>query len=256
MRILLAGPILWAVAWAAAVPVEIRIVYDNTPAHPSLRADWGFAALVDVSGSRILFDAGADGAILFGNLRAMDVSPASITHAVISHRHPDHRNGLFTLALKNRSMKVYFLDSFPQEVYELAAAVTLDPVRVSEPIEIAPGVYSTGTVPGEPDEQALILEAADGLVVLIGCGHPGIAAMVEAALQQRGARRVRLLVGGFHLIRQSDDLIRQTIERLQELGVEQVAPGHCTGERAVQLLRQAFGPRCLPAGAGRRFLVR
>jgi len=255
MRILLAGPIVWAAVCAATPPVEVRIVYDNTAARASLHADWGFAAVVDVSGNRILFDAGAEGAILLRNLSAMEVDPASITHAVISHRHPDHRNGLFTLALKNRSMKTYFLDSFPAELYELAAAVALDPVRVREPVEIAPRVYSTGIVPGEPDEQALIVETAGGPVILAGCGHPGIVSMVEAALRQRGAGRVRLLAGGFHLLRQSDDLIRQTIERLRELGVEQVAPAHCTGERALELFRRAFGPRFLPAGAGRRFLI-
>jgi len=255
MRILLAGPILWAAAWAEAAPVEIRIVYDNTAAERSLRADWGFAAVVDAPGSRILFDAGADGSILLRNLSEMEVDPASITHAVISHRHPDHRNGLFTLALKNRSMKVFFLDSFPEELYRLAAAVALEPVRVRQPVEIVPRVHSTGLVPGEPDEQALVVEVADGLVVLTGCAHPGIASMVEAALRHRGARRVRLLAGGFHLIRQSDDLIRQAIERLRELGVERVAPGHCTGERAIQLFRQAFGPRFQPLGAGRRLLV-
>jgi 7,8-dihydropterin-6-yl-methyl-4-(beta-D-ribofuranosyl)aminobenzene 5'-phosphate synthase len=238
-----------------ASPVEIRIVYDNSAAEPSLRADWGFAAVVDAGAARILFDAGADGAILLGNLAAMGVAPASITHAVISHRHPDHRNGLFTLALRNRSMKVFFLDSFPPEVYELAAAVALEPVRVREPAEIAPGVFSTGLVPGDPDEQALVVETGGGLVVLTGCSHPGVATLVEAACRQRGAQRVRLLAGGFHLFRQSDTLIERAIERLRELGVEQVAPAHCTGERALQLIRQTFGPRCRPAGAGRRFLI-
>lgn len=238
-----------------AAPVEIRIVYDNSSAEPSLRSDWGFAAVVDAGAARILFDAGADGAILLGNLAAMGVEAASITHAVISHRHADHRNGLFPLALKNRAMKVYFLDSFPPEVYELAAAVALDPVRVRDPIEIAPGVFSTGIVPGDPDEQALVVETTGGLVILTGCSHPGVTSMVEAALRQRGAQRVRLLAGGFHLFRQGEEHTQTTIDRLRELGVEQVAPAHCTGERAIQLFRRAYGPKCLPAGSGRRFLI-
>lgn len=253
MRFLLAGVLLATACLAAAV--EIRIVYDNTAAEQPLRADWGFAAVVDAGAARILFDAGADGAILLGNLRAMGVEAASITHAVISHRHADHRNGLFPLALKNRSMKVFFLDSFPAEVYELAAAVALDPVRVREPVEIAPGVLSTGIVHGDPDEQALVIETAGGLVLLTGCSHPGVASMVEAACRQRNAKTVRLLLGGFHLYRLSDELIQQVIDRLRELGVEQVAPAHCTGERAVQLFRRTYGSRCLPAGAGRRFLI-
>ena len=243
---------IWPVAAAA---VEIRIVYDNNAADPAMRADWGFASVVDFRESRILFDAGADGPLLLRNLAVAGIDPASITHTVISHRHADHRNGLFTLALKNRTMKVYFLDTFPAELYELAAAVALSPVRVKGPVEITPGAYSTGMVEGDPEEQALVLETSGGLVILTGCSHPGVVRLVEMAREQRGVQVVRLLLGGFHMYRQGEEAIREQIVRLQELGVEQVAPAHCTGERARQLFSRAFGAGCLAAGAGRRIVL-
>jgi len=106
-------------------------------------------------------------------------------------------------------------------------------------------------VEGKPPEQALALKTSRGLVVLVGCSHPGVARLVEAAERETGARSVWLLLGGFHMLRQSEEQIQAQIQRLQQLGVEQVAPAHCTGERAKRLFRQAYGARYLPAGTGR-----
>ncbi len=181
--------------------------------------------------------------------------PGSITLAVISHRHPDHRNGIYRLALKNRKMKVFFLDSFPGEAYEIAWAVGIQPERVRGPLEIAPGVFTTGEIAGEPPEQALVLETSQGLVMLTGCSHPGPARMVETALGQRGKDGVRLLLGGFHLMRRSEAEIEDEIEKLKSLNVRQVAPAHCTGEKAKKLFRRAWGADYLPTGAGRRTVL-
>ena len=244
-----------SVVLSRGAELDIQIVYDNTSLDDSLRQDWGFSAFIAFRNARILFDAGTDADLLLANSRKLGIEPASITHAVISHSHADHVNGLYRLGLKNRSMRVYFLDDFPANVFELASAVGIQPLRVKGPIEIAPGIYSTGPVEGEPSEQALIIETAKGLVVLTGCSHPGLDRMVETAEKQRSSDSVRLLMGGFHMHRQKDEEIRATIARLQTLNVRAVAPAHCTGEGAKQLFRQAFGEHYQPAGAGRRIVL-
>jgi 7,8-dihydropterin-6-yl-methyl-4-(beta-D-ribofuranosyl)aminobenzene 5'-phosphate synthase len=240
---------------SAAAELEISIVYDNVSAVAGVREDWGFAAVADYRGKRILFDSGGDAELFLKNLRAIGVEPESITHAVISHRHPDHRNGIYRLALSSRAMRVFFLDSFPEDAFAVAAAVGLNPVRVKGPVEIIPGAYLTGEVEGEPPEQALVFETGKGLVVLTGCSHPGVTRMVEVAAEQRGGRPVRLLVGGFHTYRQREDDVRAQIARLIQMQVDQVAPAHCTGEQAKHLFRQAFSERFVPAGAGRRITL-
>jgi 7,8-dihydropterin-6-yl-methyl-4-(beta-D-ribofuranosyl)aminobenzene 5'-phosphate synthase len=243
-----------APAARSAGPVEIRIVYDNETAEGDLRPDWGFAAAVDTGSSRILFDSGNDPEIFLGNLERLGIAPGSITHALISHAHADHLNGLYRFATLNKRMSVFFLAGFPQDVFEIAMAVGMAPRRVKGPLEIAPGVWSTGEVAGEPPEQALVIETGEGLVIMTGCSHPGVAALVEAARRARPeASGVRLLIGGFHMMRQNEAQIQAQIERLRSLGVRRVSPAHCTGERGKRLFRQAFGADCLPAGAGRVF---
>ena len=238
--------------FVAAQGDEIQIVYDNNAVIPRMLADHGFSAVVLFRGSTILFDAGADGGYFLRNLKTAGIAEESITHAVISHHHVDHREGIYRLGLTNRTMQVFFLDTFPAGAFEVAMAVGLHPIRVRQPREIAPGAYTTGIVGDTIPEQALVLETQGGLVVLVGCAHPGLARMVETARQQRGGKPVKLLLGGFHMERFSDRQIRDEITALRRLGVEQVAPAHCTGEKAKQLFRREWGADYVATGAGRR----
>ena len=244
------------VGLAAEPAVTIDIVYDNTSARAGFVDDWGFAAVVTVGEQRILFDSGADPELFMRQLERLRIDPVTITHAVISHRHADHLGGIYRLVLRNHDMKVFFLDSFPEDAFNVAAAVNLFPERVTGPREIVPGVYTTGPIDGRIPEQALLVETSEGLVMLVGCGHPGVAKMVEAAERQRKTGSVRLLLGGFHMMRMSEEQIRAEIARLQELHVEKIAPAHCTGEKAKRLIRRAWKGNSVAAGAGRRIVLK
>ncbi len=59
--------------------------------------EWGFAAVVDVDGHRILFDTGARPNTVLNNAKELGVDLASITDVVLSHSHADHTGGLMTL---------------------------------------------------------------------------------------------------------------------------------------------------------------
>ena len=240
------------VTWAAEPEVTIRIAYDNTSARGNMPEDWGYSAVVDVRGRRLLFDSGADGALFLHNLERLRIDPTSIQYALISHHHSDHREGMHRLALKNQTMQVFYLDSFPVSDFNLAVAVGMNPERVTGPREIADGVFTTGEVEGQPPEQAMIVETAKGLVVMTGCSHPGVVELVKRAREQRRQQKVRLLIGGFHMLRQSEEQIGEQIRLLQELGVEHVAPAHCTGERAKKLFRRTWGAKYMVTGAGRK----
>jgi 7,8-dihydropterin-6-yl-methyl-4-(beta-D-ribofuranosyl)aminobenzene 5'-phosphate synthase len=120
--------------------------------------------------------------------------------------------------------------------------------------EVVPGVYSTGIIAGVVVEQALVVDTPKGLVVLTGCSHPGIVKMVEAAVKQRGARPVRLVLGGFHMLQQSPDQIKETIAALKRLNVAMAVATHCSGDLAVKMFREAFG-QGPGAGVGRRIVL-
>jgi len=237
MRLLLALSCTFLLTAArAAGPVEIQILYDNTSTRPDLKADWGFAALVSAGGHRVLLDTGANAGIFMGNLQAMDVEPASIERLVISHEHADHTGGIDPLLKRNPKITVH------------------RPRLGQGPFQVVPGIYSTGALPGPAAEQALVVETPKGLVVITGCSHPGVVALVEAAEKQRNTKSVRLLVGGFHLLDMDAGQIKGIIERLRQLNVTQAVATHCSGDLAVKMFREAFGPGP-GAGVGRRIVL-
>jgi len=244
---------LLAATLAATPELSVRVIYDNTSAQRGVEADWGFAALVTYRGRNLLFDSGAKPDLFLANLKKLNIDPASISHAVISHEHGDHRNGIYALYRVNPSIEVSFLDSFAPAAFEQAAAVGMKPRRIKGPAEIVPGVSTTGLIGGSPDEHALVVDTAKGLVILTGCSHPGVVRMVETAKRQHGGKSVRFLLGGFHLLRDSEKEIAAKIGSLKSLGVDSVAPTHCSGDRATAMFREAFGAAFRTAGAGSLF---
>jgi 7,8-dihydropterin-6-yl-methyl-4-(beta-D-ribofuranosyl)aminobenzene 5'-phosphate synthase len=99
------------------------------------------------------------------------------------------------------------------------------------------------------EEQALMVDTPAGMVVITGCAHPNVADMAERARTFTG-RDIHLLMGGFHLGGSSDARIQDIIRRLKALGVHKVAPSHCTGERAIDMFRAAWGEDFIDAGLG------
>ena len=62
--------------------------------------------------------------------------------------------------------------------------------------------------------------------------------------------RIHLVLGGFHLVDKSAGEIEAVIAELQDLGVEQIAPCHCTGDEAMRMFASAFGDGYVPVGVG------
>jgi 7,8-dihydropterin-6-yl-methyl-4-(beta-D-ribofuranosyl)aminobenzene 5'-phosphate synthase len=131
-------------------------------------------------------------------------------------------------------------------------------VEVTAPIEIVPGVRTTGEVGSGIIEQALVVRTDEGLVVITGCAHPGVVEMVRAAKETVAsgvAADVFLVMGGFHLGDAGRSQIQGIIADFGDLGVQRVAPCHCTGDGARQMFAEAFGDNCTLAGVGQVFLV-
>ena len=120
--------------------------------------------------------------------------------------------------------------------------------------EIAPGIHLIALVSNKPTtlelrELSLAIDTADGIVLVVGCSHPGIDKIVEAAASID--QRIHLIVGGFHLVAAKDEEIESIVVILNDnRGVKYVAPGHCTGEPTFTALKRAFGERYLYAGLG------
>ena len=86
-------------------------------------------------------------------------------------------------------------------------------------------------------------------MLVVGCSHPGIDKIVEAAAAINP--KIHLIAGGFHLVVAPDDVIAKAVAALKDtFKVENIAPGHCTGEPTFAALKQAFGDRYIYAGVG------
>ena len=98
-------------------------------------------------------------------------------------------------------------------------------------------------------EQSLVLSTDSGVAVVTGCAHPGILRTVERAKEMTD-RDVLVIIGGFHLFKDSDASVRGIVSRLQELEVRWAAPCHCSGDSAIQRFADAYGDAFLPCRAG------
>ena len=239
-----------------AAPLRITIVYDNTVADPRLEAGWGFAALVEHRGHTLLLDAGADARVFGANLDSLRIDPRRIEAVAISHAHGDHTVGLGALPARGAHVPLYGLPSFPAAFREGPARAFQ--VRDAVPgQELSPGVFTTGELVdpavGIP-EQALVIPTDSGLVILTGCAHPGIVAIVRRAAEMYHAP-VYLVVGGFHLLQKTDAQVDTIIAEFRRLGVRKVGATHCTGERAIARFAAAWGADFVRLGAGRELVV-
>ncbi len=249
MAVFLIGAV--TTASAADPELEIRVIYDNTSAREDVPADWGFSSVVTFRGRRALFDSGTKPDLFLANLKKMGVEPSSIETAMISHQHPDHRNGVYKLYPLHRRMRVHFLEAFYDKAFSEAAASGMRVERQMRPYELIPGAYSTGRIPGDPPEQSLAIETSKGIVLIVGCSHPGVVTIVEQVRKQRGVDSIRLLIGGMHMFRQNESQIRMQIERLKDLKVQRVMPAHCSGELAAALFQEVYDVNYEPLGAGK-----
>lgn len=229
--------------------VVITVVYDNLPYRTDLWTSWGFSCVVELDEATILFDTGGDGGVLLHNMSKLDLDPLAMDLLVLSHIHTDHTGGVGSvLALGARPM-VYVPSSFPRSFKDQLRAQT-QVQEVSNPRKLMEGVYTTGELGSGIIEQSLVLDTPQGLVVITGCSHPGIANIARKAKDLYGGP-LYLLMGGFHLGGKSGGELERITSELRGLGVRKVAPSHCTGEEAIRMFARKWGDDFIPSGVGR-----
>ena len=269
---------------AGASKLQITVLYDAFGNTRDTQKDWGYAALIEYGGKRILFDTGNNPDILAKNVKAKHQDLSNLDFAVMSHRHGDHMGGLSYVLRVNPRVKIYA----PKEGFGVYGAdlpgsffrkdITLpadqryfggnppDVMRfgsawpganfqlIDRNTEIAPNIHIVTLVSDKPGtlelrELSLAINTPDGIVLVVGCSHPGIDKMAQAASGINA--HILLITGGFHLVVAGDQDIDNIVTALREtLKVEYVAPGHCTGEPAFAALKKAFGNHYLYAGLG------
>ena len=232
--------------------LNISIVYNNVAFSDEMELDWGFSCVVRYTGRTILFDTGGDGKILLKNMARLGIDPQEIDAVFLSHQHGDHIGGLTDFLSRNPKAVVYVPKSFSSALHKKVKHPSTNIIPVSEPNRLYETVYSTGEMGTWLKEQSLVLDTPIGVVVIIGCGHPGIPNIVRKA-KQLVHKNVYLVMGGFHLLNKDASEIDQIIRALKEMGVQKVSPSHCTGEKAILRFQKAWGEDFIPGGCGAQF---
>ena len=270
---------------AAETPNRVTILYDSFGKNPSLTMDWGFAALVEYGGKRILFDTGNNAKIFEHNVKAVGVDLGNLDFVVMSHRHGDHMGGLAYLLKVNPTVKIYapkersgvygddqpsstwyrkdaslpaeqrYYSGAPPEIIHMGEAWPGANFQlIDRNTEIAPGMYLIALVSDRPGtlelhELSLAIRTPDGLVLVVGCSHPGVEHIVQEATAINP--HINILFGGLHQIQAPDPEVERIATVLHnQYRLERVAPGHCTGEPEFAALKKTFGDHYVYAGVG------
>jgi 7,8-dihydropterin-6-yl-methyl-4-(beta-D-ribofuranosyl)aminobenzene 5'-phosphate synthase len=270
--------------------MRLTVLVDNSPGI-GLRHEHGLSLHVETNGTSLLFDLGQTSRFAQNAWRlGMDLSAVAL--AVISHGHYDHGGGLGCFLEINRTAPVYLRRGADGPFHGGngtrhigldggVLAAHRERVRWLDVDEtVAPGIHLIVRIPRiEPrpagnlrlmamrgddlvqddfaHELFCVVEEGDGVTVITGCGHSGIANMLLATRELFPGHTLKAVVGGFHLMGREHDgpaVDREGVEALMRAlagqGQAMVITGHCTGEGAMALLRERLGDRLVRMNTG------
>lgn len=231
----------------------------------------------------LMVDTGPSSEVIQNNLKFLSVDLNKIDYIILTHGHYDHTGGLIEV-LKQINRRVMILThpkAFePKFTYKPYLKFVGMPFKLSSieeaggivicarnSINIANGIITSGEIERivnyekiedlwviedykfqkDPliDDQAVIINIENkGLVVISGCAHSGIINTLMHAQKVMNVNRVYAVIGGFHLIKATNERIKATLNDLSNFNLEFIGPCHCTGDKAIRMLSEFFGERC------------
>lgn len=106
------------------------------------------------------------------------------------------------------------------------------------------------------DERFLTVHVKDkGQFVFTACSHAGVINVLTHARSLFPAIPLYGVMGGFHLSGITEKIIPNTVADLEKFGLELLAPGHCTGWRAISAMTEIFGDQLVPSAVGKRYVL-
>jgi 7,8-dihydropterin-6-yl-methyl-4-(beta-D-ribofuranosyl)aminobenzene 5'-phosphate synthase len=254
--------------------MTISALTDNHPGSHT-PAEHGLSYLIEYDGKRLLFDAGQSDMFL-KNAKTMKISMTNIDAVILSHGHFDHGNGLGYLSgssmichpgcfVRRYRKSDHTYIGLKNSKEELSLLFNL--ITSAEPYKISGKIFFLGEIPrvtgfesqttsfvfedGSPDyvkdDSGMAMLLQEGLFVVTGCGHAGIANTLEHAKRITGISTLYGIMGGFHL-KENNCQTKETIRYIKENKLKHVLPSHCTDLAALSAFYESFGMALVKTG--------
>ena len=255
------------------------VLVDNIGSE-QLPDEWGLSIYIEYQNHTILLDAGAS-YIFKKNAETLGLDLSKVELGVLSHAHYDHGNGILHFLALNPNADFYLRQEATQKYYDKPGlfyhyiGLPKDLMKkyahriklISDlKTEILPGVYllghntaglaeigqkaklyKKGAHGKEPDdfqhEQSLIFATEKGLVIFNSCSHGGAANILNEVTLAFPDQPILALVGGFHLFGKPEAEVRALGKQLNQLSVQKIYTGHCTGKAAYDILHEELGEK-------------
>lgn len=259
--------------------MKIKVIIDNITKSTLLK-EWGLCIYIENNGKKYLLDSGSSAKFAL-NAEELGLVLSEIDYGILSHAHYDHSNGMKKFFELNSTAPFILRESARENCYHHSWWIFNKYIGIKRgwlkkfadrikyaygKYEVTDGVYllphSTDGLHkiGEkahlyiktggcivPDsflhEQSLVFDTPKGLVIFNSCSHGGADNIVMETSRAFNGKHIYAIIGGFHLFHLKDDEVRAFAERLRKTGVEHVITGHCTGQRAYEILFQELGDK-------------
>ncbi len=273
--------------------LKVTTIADNLVLQAGLWGQWGLSYLLEIEDAngvdrKVLFDTANDRAPFLYNIEKLKLDLSNLDAVVLSHGHSDHTVATVEALEVSGGCKVYahshcFMPRFNeskkgektragvpegQGLEEIEAAGG-DVILSDGPVEVIPGLWTTGQVPRVTDfekisppsdgakrvivvngeevddqilcDQSLWMEIeGSGCWVITGCAHSGPVNTLKYVSELGGFDDIFAYIGGTHLVGQEDSYVLRTAEELRGFNLRLFSPCHCTGFNAMSLLHKEF----------------
>lgn len=263
--------------------MRITVLIDNQPVD-GLYNEWGLSLYIEHNGHSILLDTGASEKFA-ENAVSLQTELDRVEYGVLSHAHYDHADGMARFFELNTKASFYLRSGTEENCYSgegadrhyigirqgILSQFAERICYVDGAFELYDGAYLLPHIADMSEagkrahmyllkngkwqadlfahEQSLVLETEKGLVVFNSCCHGGADTIIKET-EQYLRRPVYALFGGLHLFRSKDAAVKRMASALADSGVAKIYTGHCTGERAMELLSERLGDVLVPIYPG------
>lgn len=260
--------------------MKISVLADNK-AFDGFNAEHGLSLFVCHNNRNILIDAGRS-SLFAENASKLGVDLKAVELAILSHSHYDHSDGFETFfeinskamlysrieageiyysmhedglryigpckgMLKKYRSRIHFVKTAVKSLPEYKLFLLKHSLSGYSHIGSRYGLFRMEDKELLPDdfshEQTAVFETDKGLVIINSCSHAGPLNILNE-LEALGLNKpVYAYIGGFHLIKADDSEIFALADRLKNASVSKIYTGHCTGDRAFDILKCELGDK-------------